>query len=146
MLATESRIQLIKQLITLQAKLAKKPLGLIRDLPDEIQKEIRQFSIIGPFTAGGLERVTGIIERINWAVYYLNDPNFPQSYHKRKSLAAKQQAAVNQSVAKGSAESQSTVTEQSDIQSQAASLPQSPVPQSPVSPQTLDFGPYNPGK
>ena len=76
MLSPTEREALAMELVHLRDKLVKEPAVFLRDVPDILEDQIREQAILGSLTSDGLERVNAIIDRINWAIYYLNDLDF----------------------------------------------------------------------
>lgn len=77
MLTMEQRLVLAEHLQHLRKRLQERPELALRDLPKDLQQTIREQKVLGSITSSGLEYVTTIIDRIDWAIYYLSEPSFP---------------------------------------------------------------------
>lgn len=77
MLSMPQRQQLAAALKQLRDRLRPYNLSLLKELPTELQAEVRSQKLLGAITSSGIEHVNKIIDRLTWASHYLTDPNFP---------------------------------------------------------------------
>ena len=124
MLTMNERLAIAAQLKKLREQLVGYQDRLFRELPKDIQQTIHAEPALHPITSSGLERTTAIIDRINLAVYYYTDPDFPQNYQPENQARNVKPAAVEVPLAVKKAVPTDT-----------------PVP---TEPATLDFGPFDP--
>ncbi len=116
-------------------KLKDKGRQTLKDLPEPLQKELREYELLGNLTSSGLEHVDGLIDRIGWLIYYLNDPTFPANYTIPKST----QIPVNKNP-----QERSHPVAQPDLHpTPTATTNNSPLNLSPED-KELEFGPFDP--
>lgn len=77
MLSMSQRHDIANELRELKIQLINYRGKNLKELPEPIQKSIRKQPALGTFTSSGLEHVTTILDRIDWAIFYLKDPDFP---------------------------------------------------------------------
>lgn len=82
MLTIQQRHDLANSLQKLKEKLQPYSSETIHQLPKELQIAVRSHKTLGPITSSGLERVDKLIKRINWAIFYLTNPRFPQDFQQ----------------------------------------------------------------
>lgn len=119
----------IEQLNILKRVLVDRPEALVRELPADIRERVMANELLGTLTSSGLEKITSIIDRINWAIYYLSNPE-----HLEPSLD-EQEAELTVATDTGS-----------DFNSnhQTAKLNPTQSPATPPNNDKLDFGPFRP--
>lgn len=132
MLTMEQRNNRALQIEGLKNRLLQYEQLTLRELPEDLAKEVRSYRIIGPFTSNGLEHVPAIINRITWAIYYLTNPTFPEKQPIQPAPIPPQRPGA------------------------APQIPQRPAPEMPIPvtkapaakptppSTTIDFGPFDP--
>lgn len=81
------RQQLVTRLEGLYKAIAAYPKLQFRELPQELQAQIKAEPVIGPITSSGLERTDNLLVRLMWLIYYLSDPTFPAAYQQKPAAA-----------------------------------------------------------
>lgn len=128
MMDMRQRQQLAHELEQLRQKLLPYEQKNVKELPDELQKRVRSYRVLGSITSSGLEYVASILGRLVWASHYLTDPGFPANYK-----APPQTAKISHDSTK-------------------PAPPADPIAEQPLRPmspsigQELDFGPFDPRK
>ena len=129
-LSLEQRENLAQEMATTLARLQQQePNTLLRELPDDLQKTIRSYKVIGPITSSGIEHVYQLFNRLDFAIDGLHNPEFvveASGHHYRQSAPTE---TAHPKVSTNS-------TENDTIDR----LPAAPTP------APLDFGPYDPRK
>lgn len=155
MISSQERLQLVEDLKLLRTALFKhtENYELLKELPEPLQEEIRSYNSLNPLTSSGIEHITTIIDRINMAIFYLADPDFPDNWDGREVTQLTKPTAPP---TPPSPTVEPPATPQPAPQLTSSPVPQStsqPVPQptsstnSPVQPHPkdqLDFGPFDP--
>ncbi len=131
MLSMDERQALAGQLEKLHTDLEAYEDGLIQSLPSELKKRVHSQVILGTMTSSGLEHVSSILNRINWAIYYLTDPDFTRRYE------AKQRTRQQQAFA-SAIQATPSPTPSAQYSTPASKL------EEPESQINLDFGPFDP--
>lgn len=123
MLTYQERLILAESLKKLRTKLQPYSDRLMNQLPVELQQAVRSHKTLRPITSSGLEHVDQLIGRINWVVFYLTNPHFPEGFKTAPQPAQPPQPP-------------------------APATPPPPVtpaaPAAPTTPPELDFGPFDP--
>ncbi len=88
MMNMQERQTMANQLAKLRAQIIQYDDWVLKAIPPDLQQQARSFSALQPITSSGLEPVHTIINRLDWAIHFLNDPHFPENQQKQRTSMA----------------------------------------------------------